>query len=129
MSAVPFLACPDTPRPRTAWTTSRRCALLGALVLATSDCWYSVEHSAGAGLANYAARQLQRTRRRRIVVALLDPVLGPILSLWPVLRQPALYPPVPAGVAMTVYIAREPRTLDPDRQPGDAATAADLPHV
>lgn len=227
MSAVPFLACPDTPRPRTAWTTSRRCALLGALVLSASDCWYSVEqycaecqrvahtqvhipavtpgthtevvlihgafgfgpewtpvveslrqtpgvdffawswpgpvpfanpprdaqllaaelqvlidqlppsveeivvlaHSAGAGLANYAARQLQRTLRRRILVALLDPVLWPMLSLWPALRQPALYPPAPAGVAMTVYIAREPRALDSDRQPGDAATTADLPHV
>ena len=227
MSAVPFLASLDTPRHRTAWTAARRCALLGALVLSTSDCWYSVEqycaqcqriahtqvsipavaagthtevvlihgafgfgaewtpvvqslqetlgvdffawswpgpapfgnpprdaqllaaelqalvdqlppsveeiivlaHSAGAGLANYAARQLQRTRRRRIVVALLDPVLWPILSLWPALRQPALYPPAPAGVAMTVYIARQPRTLGPDRQPGDAVTAADLPHV
>lgn len=227
MSAVPLLECPDPSRPRAAWTTSRWCALLCALVLSASDCWFSVEqycaqcqrvahtqvsipavapgthtevvlihgafgfgaewtpvveslretpgvdffawswpgpapfgnpprdaqvlaaelqvlvdqlppsvgeivvlaHSAGGGLANYAARQLQRTRRRRVLVALLDPVLWPMLSLWPALRQPALYPPVPAGVAMTVYIAREPRTLDPDRQPGDAATTADLPHV
>ncbi len=227
MSALPSLEYPDTPRPRAAWTTSRRCALLGALALSASDCWYSVEqycaqcqlvthaqvsmpavapgthtevvlihgafgfgaewtpvvqslqetpgvdffawswpgpapfadpprdaqvlaaelqalvdqlppsveeivvlaHSAGGGLANYAARQLQRTRRRPVLVALLDPVLWPMLSLWPALRQSALYPPVPAGVAMTVYIARAPRTLDPDRPPGDAAIAADLPQV
>ena len=227
MSAVPLLACPDLPRPRVTRTRSRRCALLGALLLSASGCWYSIEqycdpcqrvahtqvsvpavapgthtevvlihgafgfgaewtpvieslretpgvdffawswpgpapfsnpprdaqvlaaelqalvdrlppsvdeivvlaHSAGGGLANYAARQLQRTHRRRVLVALLDPVLGPMLSLWPVLRQPALYPPAPAGVVMTVYLAREPRTLDLDRQPRDAATAADLPHV
>ena len=43
MSALPSLEYPDTPRPRAAWTTSRRCALLGALVLSASDCWYSVE--------------------------------------------------------------------------------------
>lgn len=227
MSAVPLLACARNLRPRVPGRTARRWALLCALALSVSDCWYSVEqycatcqrvahtqvrvpgvapgthtevvlihgafgfgaewtpvveslrhtpgvdffawswpgpvpfadpprdaqvlaaelqvlvdqlppaveeivvlaHSAGGGLANYAARQLQRTGRRRVLVALLDPVLWPLLSLWPALRQPALYPPAPAGVAMTVYIAHAPRALPPGRQPGDAATAADLPQV
>lgn len=86
-------------------------------------------HWAGGLLANLAARQLHVPSGRRITVALLDPAWWPMLTLWPELARPEAYQPVPSGVAMTVYIAKEMPKPGSTLLPPSPVTATDLPQV
>ncbi len=86
-------------------------------------------HSAGGLLTNVAARQLRVAPGRQVTVALLDPALWPMLSLWPELARPEVYPKVPSGVTMTVYFARETPRPGDKLPPPEPVTATDLPQV
>jgi hypothetical protein len=61
-----------------------------------------------------------------VTVALLDPALSPLLVLWPTLADPAAYPPVPARVTMTVYLAREAPPPAARALPTNPAATSDL---
>lgn len=76
-------------------------------------------HSAGGMIAHYAARQLRVPPGRRVVVALLDApyainIAPPVEETRPntplglaVGRTQPRYPPLPAGVALTAYVAAD----------------------
>ena len=101
-------------------------ALLDQLPAAVEELLV-LAHSGGAVLTNFAARQLRVPPGRHVTVALLDPALWPILALWPALAAPASYPPVPAGVTMTVYFAALPPPLAARPLPPDPTRTTDLP--
>ena len=70
---------------------------------------------------NLAVRQLRVPPGRKVTVALLDPALRPTLAK----RQ--AYLPLPAGVSMTIYFAKEPPKSAAKPLPPNPATATDLP--
>jgi pimeloyl-ACP methyl ester carboxylesterase len=78
-------------------------------------------HSAGGLITNLAARQLRVPRGRRVTVALLDPALRPTLA------KKEAYLPLPPGVSMTLYFARDAPKTSGKIAPPDPATATDLP--
>ena len=114
--------------PRDAWDlTAQLQAQVDQLPPSVSEVLVFA-HSAGAVLANLAARRLRVPIGRHVTVALLDPALDSLLTFWPALADPASYPPVPPRVSMTAYFAREaPRRAGSPLRP-DPARATDLNH-